>query len=214
MAIFLTLVFLLFSSSAIEAATVYLKNGSVIRDVTEYEKVDGKVRMKVYGGILELPQEDVEKVEEGETLPSERLEPGRRDGEKVAPKPYTPVETYLPPEEPKPDPRLLDIETRLKQIGKETEELAKLKKDYDQIRLRIEVLFEKGIKRARAAGKNDFQWLNFLDSTERFWVQTNTMKKKEMEKEVEAADARLGELMREKEALLKEKAEIEVRQRP
>jgi len=209
MAVFLTLVFLLFSSSAIEAATVYLKNGSVIRDVTDYEKVDGKVRMKVYGGILEISAEDVEKIEAGETPPAERLEPARSEGQRVAPKPYTPVETYLPPEEPKPDPRLLNIETRLKQIEKETGELDGLKKDYDRIRLRIEVLFQKGIKRARAAGKDDSQWLNFLDSQERFWVQTNTLKKKQMEKEASDADARLAELAREKEALLKEKAEIE-----
>lgn len=209
---------LFLSNGVSQAATVYLKNGSKMSGVTSYTRLNGKVQLYIHGGFMEIPEEDILKIVE--TAP-----PAGKDSK--GKKPVTEVQTKKPPAKKPPTParvtpkaparpdkkrekaRLIDIGRRLAEIKTVEDRAESAKVDLDKVRLRIEVLFQKGRKRALKAGKPVSAWLSYLTQQERKWVQLNTMKKKILVKDKEEADEKLAPLLREKEGLLREREQLQ-----
>ncbi|MDP2167512.1 MAG: hypothetical protein Q8J64_04175 [Thermodesulfovibrionales bacterium] len=199
--------FLLFAQAASEAASVYLKNGSVIKGVASYKKVNGKFLLYVYGGLLEIPEADILRIEDvGEPV---KVEPRKEEA-------ATGTAGAKPPEKPAEDPmraqrieelkRFTDkVNGRLAEIQEKEDGYNALKKDYDEARLRIEVLFQRGRKAAAAAGKDISVWFQFLSPQEREWSQINSLRKQKLEKEMADLEKELKPMLEEKESLLEEK---------
>ncbi|MBI4824744.1 MAG: hypothetical protein HY805_11050 [Nitrospirae bacterium] len=204
--LFLVVILIMSFSGVSESTDVYLKNGSIIKNVTAYEKVDGKVRLSISGGIVEISEEDVLGIEE------KALEPPREDKIFIKPAPeITPTVKEDNTEEKRQalKDKLTAIEERLNEIKNKETEYEKLLKEYDSVRLRIEVLFQSGLKRAIADGKDASKWLNYLIPQERQWVQLNTLKKDKLEKDMMNSKREVDYLFEEKKTLLDEKKVIE-----
>jgi hypothetical protein len=210
---------LLFISVPVHAQyNIYLKNGSVLRGVASYEEVDGELRFAYLGGTLGIPVDDVLRVEEARTG-DVVITPGPgMPAIKESPRPVVPPWQVAPPVQPKPDvgpikQRLSAINGRLAQIEARESAYNSVKKEYDHVRLRIEVLFQKGVAAAKAKGEDPANWFQFLPAQEKQWAQLNTLKKNKLKKELAEFDVELEPLLEEKEALLEEKQQLEERLR-
>lgn len=196
------------------AYRVYLKNGWVISGVSSYVKSNGEMRLSYGGGVVAVPQKDVLRIEKyggmEELPPPAEALPGEAPGEAMGP----------PAAPPQPGPedgarraelkqQLDRIEGRLGEIKKKEDELASVRKEYDTVRLRIEVLFEQGRKAALQAGKGEAQWFEFLPTKERQWAQMNSIKKNELEAKLESLEKELEPLKTEKESLLQDKERLQ-----
>ncbi len=219
-AILIMAVLLLVFAPAYAKYNIHLKNGSVIRGVVSYEEIDGELRFPYLGGTLGIPLDDVLKVEEVKTggviiAP----EPGV-PGIKEVPRPVVPPTQAPPPPPVELKPRVEPIKQRLSVInarlahieGKQSEYIS-VKKEYDQVRLRIEVLFQKGVAEAKKQGGDPAKWFQFLPEQEREWAQLNTLKKNKLKKELSILESEIASLLQEKEGLLEEKQELEQRLR-
>lgn len=197
-----------FAADFIFAADVYLKNGSVIKGVHSYRKVDGKVLLEVYGGMMEISEKDVLKILESSEpyIERETKSPPPQPPTKVLPPPKPKEETF---EEREAKKRLREINQTLKEIKEVEDNSEKLEKEYDEVRLRIEVLFQKGFQAAQAAGKDMSQWQTFLNPQEREWVQINFLRKEQLEKEREEMKKELDPLLEEKKSIIREKKFLE-----
>lgn len=198
------LLFLISHTVFAGSADVYLKNGSIIKNVTAYEKTKDKVILKVYGGILEIPEIDIIKIIEIEAPLKEDKEPAFTP---TKPSVAEPEKTVKKVDELRL--RLEAIDRRLQEIKTEEDEAQRLEKEYDEVRLIIEVLFQKGRRLAGESGKDISQWINFLTPDERFWVQTNTLKKEQLEKQKQKMKYELEPLLNEKQELLHIKKALE-----
>lgn len=213
-------VLLLVIAPAYAKYNIHLKNGSIIRGVVSYEEVDGELRFPYLGGILGIPLDDVLKVEEVKTggviiTP----EPGV-PGIKEVPRPVVPPTQAPPPPsvelKPRAEPikqRLSVINARLAQIEAKQFEYNSVKKEYDHVRLRIEVLFQKGVAEAKKQGGDPAKWFQFLPEQEREWAQLNTLKKNKLKKDLSRLEPEMNALLQEKEGLLEEKQQLEQRLR-
>jgi hypothetical protein len=209
-ALFLALLFFVFASP-LEAYTVYLKNGSAIRSVATYEKVDGTLMLHISGGKVGVPVEDVQRIE------GEGGAPPLPDLGGVAPSAPPPPQVPARREEQEDAgkralrQRLSEIDKRLSEIRKREDAEAEIKEEHRKARLRIEVLWQKGRKAALDAGKTEAEWFLHLNEQERQWAQLNLLKKRKLDGELEALGREMETLRSEKEGLLKEKQSIEER---
>ena len=217
--VFSILLLLVFCASPAVAYDVYLKNGSVIRDVKTYEEVDGEVRLYFMGGVVSVPEEDIDRIE-GEGGPL-----GEEIEAEMPGKPVPPASERPPrgPESPRPDVKpevrpsaeealkgkLEQIQKRLQEIKVKEDEADTLNEEYRRARLRIEVLWQRGRKKAIEAGEAEAQWLQYLTLQERQWAQLNTLKKKKLEGEMEILERELVPLRGEKGLLLMDKQAVE-----
>jgi hypothetical protein len=213
-AILIMAVLLLVVVPAYAQYNIHLKNGSVIRGVASYEEIDGELRFAYLGGTLGIPLDDVLKVERAKTgdvmIAPEPGVPTIRE----APRPVVPPTQVAPPVQPENETvpikqRLSVIDGRLAQIEAKESEYNGVKKEYDHVRLRIEVLFQQGIAEAKRKGGDPAKWFQFLPAQERKWVQLNTLKKNKLKKDLSRLDMALAPLLEEKEALLEEKQQLE-----
>jgi hypothetical protein len=198
--------FLLYLPS--EAAyRIYLKNGSVIKGVSAYAEEAGKIRFYYGGGMVSLPMGDVLRIEET----GEPLAPA---GEPSVGVPAAPAPA---PEAPKKDTaresalkeQLSRIDDRLREIEGKEAEAQKVEAEYERVRLRIELLFQQGRKAAAEAGRSQAEWFQFLPPQERQWAQMNSIKKNQLESQLEALKQELGPLLEERERLLEERRGVE-----
>jgi hypothetical protein len=192
------------------AYKIYLKNGSVIKGVSAYAEEAGKIRFYYGGGLVSLPSGDVLRIEEtGEPLPP-------AEGPPVA-APEAPGQGAPAPETPPKDTaresalkeRLSSIDSRLKEIEGKEVEAQSVEAEYERVRLRIELLFQQGRKAAAEAGRSQAEWFQFLPSQERQWAQMNSIKKNQLESQLETLKQELEPLREEKEKLLEEKRGVE-----
>lgn len=200
----LALIFLILFTSTAYPATIYLKNGMTIENVISYKLVNGRYMLYIHGGVVEILATDVLKIVEKDVIkPPEPLP------EEVKPAPTN--EKSLEDKKERISElkrRIKELDTRLSKIKKVEDEQAELKKQYDEVRLRIEVLFQKGRKAAQSAGKDISTWFQFLSPQEREWIQINTFKKKELEDKLKEKEEELAPLLEDKEDILKEKQEL------
>lgn len=192
------------------AYKIYLKNGSVIKGVSAYAEDAGKIRFYYGGGLVSLPSGDVLKIEEtGEPLPPAEV-PSVAAPE--APEPSAPAPEAHPKDTARASAlreRLSSIDGRLKEIEAKEAEEQKVEAEYERVRLRIELLFQQGRKAAAEAGRSQAEWFQFLPSQERQWAQMNSIKKNQLESQLEALKQELEPLREEKERLLEEKRGVE-----
>jgi hypothetical protein len=212
--ILIVVVLLLIAVPAYAQYNIHLKNGSVIRGVPSYKEVDGELRFSYLGGTLGIPLDDVLKVEEARTGDVEIAPAPGVPAIREAEEPVVPPTQAVPPVQLKPQTELIQkrlsvINGRLAQIEAKESGRNSVKKEYDHVRLRIEVLFQKGVAAAKAKGGDPAKWFQFLPAQERQWAQLNTLKKNKLKKELARLDAELAPLLQEKESLLEEKQQLE-----
>jgi len=200
----LVFIFLILSLSTAYPATIYLKNGMTIENVISYKLINGKYILYIHGGVVEIPSSDVLKVVEKDVIKTpeplpEEVKPSPTNEKAIEEKKERIAELKR---------RLKELDVRLKEIKKTEDELSELKKQYDEVRLRIEVLFQKGRKAAQSAGKDISTWFQFISPQEREWIQINTFKKKELEDKIKEKEDELAPLLEDKEDILKEKREL------
>jgi hypothetical protein len=192
---------------------IHLKNGSVIRGVGKYEEVDGELRFRYMGGTMGIPLDEVLKVEEvktgGVVVAPEAGAPEMKERREPVVPSYQMEPLEAPPDTGPIKESIAKINQRLAEIGVRLAERDKVKEEYDRVRLRIEVLFQKGIAEAKRKGGDPAKWFQFLPAQEREWAQLNTLKKNKLKKDLEALDQALAPLIAEKEALLEEKRGLE-----
>jgi hypothetical protein len=202
---------LLLAAPALAQYDIHLKNGSVIKGVGSYGEVDGRIIFRYAGGMVAIPSGEVERIVEA-----------RRGDRSFAPEEAGPPPAERPREAPKPPPmppdttgaqqeiekRIVEIDRRLREIALEEEEYREMEEEYDRVRLRIEVLFQKGIAEARSQGGDPAKWFEFLPPQERKWAQLNTLKKTKLEKDLREKRDELAPLMQEKRALQQEKQSL------
>jgi len=105
--------------------------------------------------------------------------------------------------------RLAEINKRLASIDVAVSKYDKLKEEYDKVRLRIEVLFQKGIAAAKNVDGDPAKWYQYLPPQEREWAQLNTFKKTKLKKELDDLETRMAPVLSEQKQLLAEKKDLE-----
>ena len=213
-ALILLVVALLVAAPAGAGYRIYLKNGSVIKGILQYEERGEQIMLKHLGGTISVPASDVDKIESvdlGVVTEEEPRERGAaRDDDVQSFRGIAPVAAPETQYDPEPLKRKISsIDAKLARIQvKDDEYLAMLKK-YNRVRLRIENLFQLGIKQARAKGAKDSEWLRFLKGQEREWIQINTLKKNDLKKKLAVKDTDMVPLRIKRAALLQEKAALQ-----
>lgn len=203
---------LLLTSLPSGAATIYLKNGRIITGVGYYETTAGHLKFYYMGGQVSLPLKDVKKIEEDgkavlETEPSFKADtppPGAQPQGEAAP-----AKTLTPEATSQFKDKIDEIDRRLAEINMLEDRKRKLEAEYEEVKLRVEVLWQKGRKNAIAAGQGEASWFVFLDAQERQWSQLNTIRKGEIEAELEALNETLKPLLEEKASIVEYKKELE-----
>lgn len=203
-------ILLLLYSPSFAFYDVYLKNGSVIRGVERYEKADGEMMLILPAGSVGVPEKEILKIEKAGKRPAAEEEAI----EESAPKPSEkPAEKRISPEKEKLIGelrlRVEEIDGRIEELGKKEEEAKALDIELNGVNFRIEVLFQKGIKTARAAGASDAQWFLYLPEQEREWMRVNLMRQKELKTKMEETKKELAEAEKDKKYLRNEKQSLE-----
>ncbi|MDA8169318.1 MAG: hypothetical protein M0Z59_06415 [Nitrospiraceae bacterium] len=199
------------------AYRIYLKNGTVIEGIGSYRRTDKEITFLYSGGEVGIPLSGIKKIEEytpseGEAIKSEEApEPAVT---KPAPGKGPEAPSISPESQKLLNADLNRINGRLAQIQLDEDKYQKMKNDLQQIKLRIEVLFENGRSRAISAGKSPIeanqQYQQFLNPDERQWVQLNFIKKQQLEAQIkEMEDKVIGPEKSEKGRLLSQKRQIE-----
>lgn len=203
---------LLLAAPALAQYNIHLKNGSVIKGVGSYEEIDGQIIFHYAGGMVTIPADEVEKIEEV-----------GREGRVFAPEeagPPPPREAPKPPEMPpfgesaeakSIKARIVEIDRRLEEIARKEAEYEDMKEEYNRVRLVIEVRFQQGLAEARKQGGDPDKWFEFLPPLERKWVQLNTLRKNKLKKELAEKEEELAQLSKEKRELEEEKQDLQER---
>lgn len=199
-----------FYAPSFAAYDVYLKNGSVIRGVERYEKADGEMMLVLPAGSVGVPEKEILKIEKAGKRPAAEEEAI----EESAPKPSEkPAEKRISPEKEKLIGELRlrvgEIDGRIEGLGKKEEEDKALDIELNGVNFRIEVLFQKGIEAARAAGGGDAQWFLYLPEQEREWMRVNLMRQKELKTKMEETKKEIAEAEKDKKYLRNEKQSLE-----
>lgn len=197
-AIICILAIVLTASTSWAAFNVYLKNGSVLKGIEAYEEVDGNVQFRALGGTIAIPKSDIVKIEDTTVLPEAPV--GTFEGVPAAPKPPEKRVDARPIKN-----RISRIDDRLKVIQGEEDKVNALKSEFDRVRLRIEVLFQKGRKAALKAGGKESDWFKYLVGQDREWAQLNTLKKRDLTRRIGEAESAFAPLAVEKAALTDQK---------
>lgn len=214
-AAFLITFLLLLAVPCLAQYDIHLKNGSVIKNVGDYAETDGQIMFQYIGGTVAIPMDEVDRIEEVRTgdrvfAPGEVGPPPARPPQAPA-RPPAPPPMKMPQETKHLEDRLVKIEERLKEIEVQEKAYKDAREEYNRVRLRIEVLFQKGIAEARRQGGDPAKWFEFLSPQERKWAQLNTLKKNKFEKELVKMEEDLEPLLQEKQVLLEEKATLEAK---
>jgi hypothetical protein len=212
-AAFLIFIIMLLAAPALAQYDIHLKNGSVIKGVGSYQEVDGQIFFRYAGGMVAIPAGEVKSIEESREG-GRVLVPGEAG---PSPEAQRPREAPKPPQMP-PDTtgaqreienRIAEIDRRLQEIAKEEKGYRDMEDEYNSVRLRIEVLFQKGIAEARKEGGDPAKWFEFLPPQERKWAQLNTLKKNKLGKELPEKRQEIEPLLGEKRVLLEEKQRLQ-----
>lgn len=199
---------LVFAGPAWAGFNVYLHNGSVIKGVKAYEHKEGQVFLNYLGGIIALPSDEIYRIEEAfdiaPTGGSDTVSPS--EASFFAPKAKAKKIDTGPIKR-----RLTSLDSRLQEIIVVEGEVQALKDEYNRVRLRIEVLFQKGRRAAIAQGGKEAEWFKFLVGQDRKWAQLNTLKKRDLKKKIEAAERDFAPLRDERNSIGTEKANLEAR---
>jgi hypothetical protein len=230
-AICFVLICFLVPSASWAAYRIYLKNGSVISDIKSYIKAGGDVRFLLNGGAVGIPEGEVLKIEEYESVEKKaeetQKEPGGEwpptpsvSGPPVPESPPAPAQIISPADRSRAEGlkmKIKEIEDRLDAISRKEQEGRKLNDEYRTVKLRIENIF--GIGRSKAieainAGteteKNpDKVYQKYLTPEQRSLLQANFIQKRELEDKLENMKTELEDLGRDKERLLEDKKEAE-----
>jgi hypothetical protein len=205
---------LLFSAASHAAFNIHLKNGSVFKGVPQYEEVDGELRFRYLGGTVGIPLDNVENIEAtgGAGVAPETGTTGTT-GIRERSKPVVPAyqkEPLKPAVDTGPIKRkIAEIDKRLAVLNAAISDYDDKKEEYDKVRLRIEVLFQKGIAAAKNVNGDPAKWFQYLPPQEREWAQLNTLKKNKLKKELEDLDVRMAPAISERNSLLGQKKSLE-----
>lgn len=192
------------------AASFFLKNGMVIENVRAYKKLNGMYRLDIYGGTVDIPAADVLKIVEKEEPKPEVTLPSAEPMTTTAPPVQADTSTQQRQKRIEElNRRISEIDARLAEIKKVEDEDAALKKEYNDVKLRIEVLFQKGRSAALKAGKDVSVWFQFLSPQEREWAQINMLKKTELEGKMKKLSEELEPLLEDKKEALEERQKLE-----
>ncbi|TAL28700.1 MAG: hypothetical protein EPN94_00220 [Nitrospirae bacterium] len=180
-----TFYFLLLTSSADAAYTIYLKNGSVITGVSRYEKSGGEIKFYFGGGIIGIPEADILKIEGGKEPVKDIGTAGESTQKKPVPaKPETREDAPgagrgEETSDIKPQPEEPDKKSQ--EIARKEAELKKVEGDLLTTRARIQNLFGKS-----SSGS--------ITEAERSMLQQNMMRKRKLEDEKTKLEEELKEL--------------------
>ena len=213
------------------AYRIYLKNGSVIDGLPNIEKKGGEVRFLYHGGMIGMPDSQVVKIEE--------YTPG--EGEKLKPEKATPPAPVPKAEKPRTEKKVNTarerqlraqierINTELNSLQGELDDYKKQQDEYDQVKLRIENLFEKGRNAAYTAiyskltasgvipavaaqqatqGANQ-SYQQYLSPAEQSMVQSNFIRKQQLETQFAGEKDVIDRDQQKKDDLEREKARLE-----
>lgn len=220
----LVFVFSLYSAVSEAAYRVHLKNGSVIVGVTHIERANGEVILYFHGGTVGIPDGDILKIEEYTSIEKKPPVEAPSVETDLPPAPFAAPPSPAAPPAPAPSPeakkaeaeKIASLKKKLDEINREIEAinameqgLSDMKEEFRRVRLRIENLYQTGRKRALADGKSETQYLQYLTPEERGWIQSNFIKKRQMEPDIERAEAELSRFLEGKERLLREKEKTE-----
>ena len=203
-AILCILLLLVSASPALAQYNIHLKNGAVIKWVEAYTVVDDEIMFRYAGGTVGVPMGLVEKIEKTRTF---GIAP-RTAGPLPPAEPAAAMELPRMAEQADTGPikqQIAELDQRLAEIGRMEADYKIVKDEYDHIRFRIQVLFQKGVAAARSSGGDPSKWYLFLQRQDREWTQLNTMRKKELKKTLERLDEEMKPILDKKDRFLKEK---------
>ncbi len=199
-------VVLLGAGTALAQYDIHLKSGSVIKKVARYERKDGMVVFKLAGGVVAVYEADVLRIVKSAVVPGAAYAP---------PPPPEPGAPAAAPPELKPvdtssiERRVAEINRELRKIKAAEDELDALKKELEWVRLRVEILFQRGLAEAKKQGGKEADWFKFLKGKDRDFAQLNTLKKRKLLKEIPKLEAEYQPLLARKPGLLEEKERLE-----
>lgn len=172
---------------------IYLKNGSVIKGVSHYEKLEGEIRFSFGGGTVGIPETAILKIEITREPPDEKKGlPSSK--EKIMPaEPERRVESPIwnrEKDSPVTKPHPAEIGKKSAEIKQKETALRKIEEDLNKTMIRIQSLYSK-------IGKGT------ITADERSMLQQNMVKKRRLEDDKEKLKEELKTLLEEKERLIK-----------
>lgn len=129
----LCILYLVSVSNADASYKIYLKNGSVIKGVSHYEKSGGEIKFYFEGGAVGIPETDILKIETSKEPPDkEKAKPS------VTEKSVEPSKVEMPEEKPAEMP---DVKKQAEDADKKDNEIAQKETELNKI--------EQELKRAK-----------------------------------------------------------------
>jgi len=181
-----TFYFSLLTSSADAAYKIYLKNGSVIKGVSNYEKSEGEIRFYFGGGVVGIPEADILRIESSKE-PVEEIKPTEiKPAEELKEGKTKPPETETREDVQRSDRanETSDIKTQPAEPDKKDQEIAR--KESELRRVEGELL----TTRARIQNL----YINASSDAERSMLQQNMMRKRKLEDEKKRLEEELKAL--------------------
>jgi hypothetical protein len=180
-------------SNADAAYKIYLKNGSVIKGVSHYEKTGGEIKFYFEGGTVGIPETDILRIETGrEPLNEEKTKPS------VTEKSVEPPKVELPEEKPAEMPDVKkqadDGDKKSDEITRKEAELKSIEEDLQRTNIRVQNLFMRSTQ-------------GTITTPERSMLQQNMVKKRKLEDDKKRVEEELKALREGKEPSAVEKKE-------
>ncbi len=184
------ILYLVSVSDADAAYKIYLKNGSVIKGVSYYEKSKGEIKFYFEGGMIGIPETDILKIESTEE-PVKDVKASKELSEAVeAERRVSPPVADITKETPEPKTRPDEINKILEEISQKETELKKVEGDLLTTKVRIQALYSKSVK-------------GTITSEERSMLQQNMVKKRKLEDDKKRLEDELKALYEKKGQLTK-----------
>ena len=163
--IFLFAIFILLPITSDAAYKIYLKNGSEIKGVSNYEKSGGEIRFYFRGGMVGIPEADILKIESSEE-PAEEIKAPEEKQKPMEPEVRGEMPGFERAEE---TPELKkQPDEKADEIAQKEAELKKTEEDLKRTMVRIQNLWDKSLK-------------GTITSEERSMLQQNMVKKRKLE---------------------------------
>lgn len=169
---YLTFCILYFASvtNADAAYKIYLKNGSVIKGVSHYEKSEGEIKFYFEGSMIGVPEHDVLKIESAEE-PVKDVNPSGETPKKEEPSQAAPERVYMPADDSAKETSQPEAtEKKSDEAAQKEAELKRLEEDLQRTMVRVQVLYNKSVK-------------GTITTEERSMLQQNMAKKKNLEED-------------------------------
>lgn len=180
----LCIIFIFSPLSADAAYKIYLKNGSVIKGVSHYEKSGGEIKFYFEGGAVGIPETDILRIETGkEPLDEEKAKPSVA-GKSVEP-PRVGLQDEKPAEAPDIKKQADDGDKKSDEITQKEAELKKIEEDLQRTNVRVQNLFLKSTQ-------------GTITAPERSMLQQNMVKKRKLESNKKKLEDELKELREKK----------------